>query len=124
MRRRFRLLRVAKWGGVVVCVFLFGVWFTSLWWEFGFRINRVQVVIVSSYTFFLDPLWPDDWYCKGNRTGIPPYGFLIPLISSKFVAIPVGIPFLLAAVATVALFRYDHPPSPATAPAATTCAAT
>ncbi len=49
MRRRSRLLRVAKWGGVVVCASIAATWIGSIWfqgyyprliWRFGVGIAK------------------------------------------------------------------------------------
>ncbi|MCZ6815847.1 MAG: hypothetical protein O7F76_04005 [Planctomycetota bacterium] len=51
MRRRSRLLRVAKWGGVVVCVLLAGAWLASLRWSGAYVVSntsRTQVVGIGA----------------------------------------------------------------------------
>ncbi|MCH8320967.1 MAG: hypothetical protein IH790_08430 [Acidobacteria bacterium] len=45
MRRRSRLLRVAKWGGVVVCVSIALVWVGSGWYRLTWKYTEGYVTI-------------------------------------------------------------------------------
>ena len=67
MRRRSRLLRVAKWGGVVVCVLLASAWLVSLGRSLGYLAtteSRTQMVGIGAGTIW----WT---FLKVGVSGLP-----------------------------------------------------
>ena len=163
MRRRSRLLRVAKWGGVALCGLLLLLWLTSTAWlieylwssgtsMYGGFICRGAIGVhadvepevywsgewaiqdgyhrpellreIAANPWAMERLdsgvrmirWPGAW--RGCRSGA------VSCLSGTDRFVPFWIPLLVTVVPTACSGCVTDRPSPATAPAATTCAAT
>ncbi len=134
MRRRFRLLRIAKWSGLVACVVLLLAWGMSLRWHIGYvarshayawtlEDGKVRCVYVpppaavgssGEYGFYVGSARPHEW------------GFILPSIRTirmgrgsvvqTYTQIPVWLPLAINALLTVFLFWRDRPILPGHCP--------
>ena len=126
MRRRSRLLRVAKWGGVVACgaivvIFVASGWFWMTWTD----SNRFVVILKGCVAVSMEPdqawslLLPGGGEISGAKPGFrfvpvsgPDFRFWVPLREMLddwlTLTLPLWVVFLLIAGPTSLCWLYDR----------------
>ena len=124
MRRRSRLQRVLKWGGLVACLLTILAWGLSLRWGVEVGVGRAEAWLRHGNLSFLDrsdrlaPLKP--WrfqvepleYSRARWMSrlILPQRFALADGGSLGLAVPLGLPLLILLAATAILWWRDRRP--------------
>ena len=132
MRRRSRLLRVAKWGGVVVCVITVSGYLAHgfvLGWLDQTRCHRISIQngnLMFSWTDPADVMWGGQlgWFVQKRhtvwsslRTWWPPVNYPGPgAVNPKSVTVRFWFLCSLLAIPTYWLWRLDRRPLPGHCP--------
>ena len=131
MRRRSRLLRVAKWGGVVVCAVLMATWAVSTRWVVAYHgSHRSSAVMNGEFVaFWLAEEKVPRWWFNRLDDAHSTYGFTLPSYvrsavllddkttprSTKF-SVPIWMPLVLSVGLTTYIIWIDRPPKPGHCP--------
>jgi hypothetical protein len=129
MRRTSRTLRLVKWTGVAVSVFIAAAWALSFPVDFGWsdKGNNYQTRLAKGFAFIVhypvnpDPLRynPERWYVH-IRTSSWQAARPVPVFSSSwgsgnwrqfsysYLILPLWIPLIIMSTPTVFLFLLDH----------------
>jgi hypothetical protein len=128
MARRSRTSHVVKWGGVVVSVAIAGVFLLSLryeieiaWdsWGVGFQLGSLRIEYLRNYGALrrreawirADPLaaalggWMPLWPAQVDFTNAGLRDPTLPKPTTKWLYVPLWMPFLVIAVPTALLWR-------------------
>ena len=131
MRRRSKMLRVAKWGGVVVCVLFVATWVMSIFWGLGCHTSHHSFLIddgeVLSFRFEVEK--QPRWSIHRQDVEDSRYGFTLPSYTRSAVllddgttpswtvwSVPIWMPFLLTVAASSYLCWIDRRPLPGHCP--------
>ena len=120
MRRRSRLLRVAKWIGTVICVLSTGaVWGNGINVEYVGNTNYVLVLQGAiHWSGSVNPTANKGWTVEGAAASTGwswslRHGFLWPMIfqppgRARWLYIPLWLPFLIVMIPTAFLWLSDR----------------